>query len=67
MKVLILVLFFIGIILAIIGFYDNKFNVPTTKIVYQYIDQSIEEYQKGDQQKVYKMFEPMFQDNPILV
>lgn len=66
MKVLLIILFFLGIILTIIGYYQGQSFCPKDKVVYKFIDESLEERQKGDQQDVYGMFEYLFQDRSIL-
>ena len=65
MRTYILVLFFIGIILTIIGYYESK-ELPAPKVVYKFVDQTIEEAQKGGGPSVYNNFITMFSDPPIL-
>lgn len=66
MKDQLLVLFFLGIIMIIIGYYRGL-ESPAPKIVYKYVDKTIEEAQKGGQESVYSMFIQMFEDPPLLV
>ena len=66
MKDHLLVLFFLGLIMIIIGYYRTK-QVPPPKIIYKYVDKTIEEAQKGGQESVYNMFINMFEDPPLLV
>jgi hypothetical protein len=61
----ILVLFFIGVILTIIGYYKSIQDNCKTKTIYKYIDQSIEEAQKGGQYSPYNKFIHMFTDKPL--
>ena len=67
MKNYILVLFFLGIIMTIIGYHESSPNCPKSKTVYKFIDQTIEEAQKGGQPSVYNQFITMFSDPPILI
>jgi len=66
MKTYVLVLFFLGIIMTIIGFNQSK-QAPQGKIVYKFVDKSIEEAHKGGQESVFNMFAPMFTDPPLLI
>lgn len=66
MKQYILVLFFIGIIFTIIGYYESSKSCEKPKIIYKYVDQTIEEAQKGGQPSVYNQFLTLFSDPPIL-
>lgn len=66
MRTYILVIFFFGIIMTIIGHYQSK-TMPQGKIVYKFIDQTIEESQKGGQDSVFNNFVTMFSDPPILL
>ena len=67
MKQYLIVLFFLGIIMSIIGHYQANTNCPKEKIVYKFMDKSIEEAQKGGQESVYNQFAPMFTDPPLLI
>ena len=67
MKTYLIVLFFLGIIITIIGHYQANSNCPKEKIVYKFMDQSIEEAQKGGTKSVYNEFIPMFVDPPLLI
>lgn len=66
MKTYILVLFFLGIIMTIIGHYQAK-QIPEGKIVYKFVDQTIEEAQKGEQESVFNKYISMFTDPPLLI
>lgn len=67
MKIYILTLFFLGIIISIIGYYESYTSCPKQKIIYKFIDKSIEEAQKDQQGSVYNKFINMFVDSPILI
>ena len=67
MRIYILVLFFFGIIMSIIGYYQSQPNCPKTKIVYKFVDSTVEEAQKSGQDSVYNNFITMFSDPPILI
>jgi len=67
MEKYIITLFFIGIIMAIIGYYENKhINIPI-KIEYKFIDKTIEEAQKDTQEVPSVIFKNLFDSAPILV
>ena len=66
MRTYVIVIFFLGIIMTIIRHYQSK-QAPAGKIVYKFVDQSIEEAQKGGQESVFNQFVPMFTDPPILI
>lgn len=67
MKLILISLFFIGIIFFIIGFYMNREQeYNNKKIVYKFLDQTIEEAQNGDRISLVSKFNPMFQDASIL-
>lgn len=61
----VLVIFFIGIILTIVGYYEGQ-ESPAPKVIYKYVDSTIEEAQKGGQQSVFNTHIQMFSDPPIL-
>jgi len=65
MKSLIIILFFVGIILTIIGYYQGKNNCPINKIKYKFIPKTIEEDQAYPQ-SVYKMYQKMFSQPSLL-
>ena len=66
MKVLLIIVFFLGIIITLLGYFKSQTYCPKEKIVYRFVDQTLEERQKGDKQDVYGMFEYMFQNRSIL-
>ena len=66
MKTYILVLFFLGIIFTIIGYYESIKNCGRTKTIYKFVDQTIEEAQKGGQPSVFNQYITLFSDPPIL-
>ena len=45
MKILLISLFFFGIILSIIGYYRNRSHCPKQKVKYMFIPQTLEEKQ----------------------
>ena len=68
MNLLILVLFFIGIIVFLLGYFNSNQTCPKPKTVYKYIDRTLAEAQMGpDKQDVYDKFKPMFTQPPIIV
>lgn len=67
MKEYLIVLFFLGIITTIIGFYESNVRCPKVKTEYRFLDKSIEEAQKGGQESVYNKFSGMFSDPPLLI
>ena len=67
MKTYLIVLFFLGIIITIIGHYQANSNCAKEKIVYKFMDKTIEEAQKSGQESVYNLFAPMFVDPPLLI
>jgi hypothetical protein len=66
MDILIIVLFFLGIIMAVIGYYQSFQQCPKQKIEYRFMDKTIEEAQKGDKIDVWNEFKDMFTSPPIL-
>ena len=66
MKLLLLSFFFIGIIMIILGFYTSQYDKPKTKIIYKFLDQTIEEKQQGDKESLLKLYQSMFKDHSIL-
>ena len=67
MKTYLIVLFFLGIIITIIGHYQANSNCAKEKIVYKFMDKTIEEAQKSGQESVYNKFSDMFVDPPLLI
>jgi hypothetical protein len=67
MRTYVLVLFFLGIIMTIIGYYEGTTNSLKTKTIYKYVDSTLEEAQKGGQPSVFNNFVTMFSDPPILI
>lgn len=62
-----IILFFVGIIMAIIGYYENKTINTTSKIEYKFLDKSIEEAQKDKDVGPFEIFKSMFVDPPLLI
>ena len=67
MKTYLIVLFFLGIIMTIIGHYQSNTNCPKEKIIYKFMDKTIEEAQKGGVPSTYNMFATLFTDPPLLI
>jgi hypothetical protein len=67
MNNLLLILFFVGIIMTIIGFYENQKNNIKPKIEYKFIDKTLEEAQKDKDLGPYAIFKSMFVDPPLLI
>jgi len=67
MEKYIITLFFIGLIITIIGYYENKTKNIPTKIEYKFIDKTIEEAQKDTQEVPSVIFKNLFNDAPIIV
>lgn len=67
MEKIVIILFFVGIILTIIGYYENKKNNIKSKIEYKFIDKSLEEAQKDLDKGPYEIFKSMFVDPPLLI
>lgn len=61
MKLLVIVLFVIGITLVLNGYYRNTMQCPSERIVYRYIPKSFAQEQL-DSVKVSDIFQPMFRD-----
>jgi len=67
MEKYLITLFFIGLILIIIGYYENKQQNIPTKIEYKFIDKTIEEAQKDKQEVPSVIFKNLFNSAPILI
>jgi regulatory protein YycI of two-component signal transduction system YycFG len=65
MKLFLIILFFLSIIITIIGYYQSIGNKPN-KIEYRFIDRNINEIQKQDNLSIYNTFQNMFKETPIL-
>lgn len=64
MKLTLIVLFFVGIIISILGYYRNK-DFDDRKVEYRFISKGIEELY-ATQKSTYQIFKPMFESLPIL-
>ena len=62
-----IILFFIGIIMTLIGYYENNKNNNIPKVEYKFIDKSLEEAQKDKDVGPYQIFKNMFVDPPLLI
>lgn len=67
MEKYLITLFFIGLILTIIGYYENKNKNIPTKVEYKFIDKTIEEAQKDTQDVTSVIFKNLFNSAPIIV
>tara|TARA_B110000285_G_C14951784_1_gene527160 strand:- start:447 stop:650 length:204 start_codon:yes stop_codon:yes gene_type:complete len=67
MEKYLITLFFIGLILTIIGYYENKNKNIPTKVEYKFIDKTIEEAQKDTQDVPSVIFKNLFNSAPIIV
>lgn len=61
MRLLIVSLFFMGIIMAIIGYYKANSECPLQKTKYKFIPRTLEEEQASNT-SVYAIFKGMFED-----
>ena len=59
MRLLIVSLFFIGIIMSVVGYYQASSSCPIQKIKYKFIPKTLEEEQ-AVQTSVYSIFKDMF-------
>jgi len=59
MRLLIVSLFFIGIIMSVVGYYQANSSCPIQKIKYKFIPKTLEEEQ-AVQTSVYSIFKDMF-------
>ena len=62
-----IILFFVGIIMTLIGYYENKKNNIISKVEYKFIDKSLEEAQKDKDIGPYQIFKNMFVDPPLII
>lgn len=59
MKLLVIVLFVIGITLVLNGYYRNNMRCPAERIVYRFIPKTLED-ESASSVKVSDIFQPMF-------
>lgn len=67
MKAEILVIFFMGIIISIIGYYTSMTQCTPSKNTVRFVDRTVEEAQKDAPQNLNQLYQPMFQDAPVLI
>lgn len=67
MDLIIITLFFLGILMFVIGYFQSKQHCPKPKTVIKFIDYTLAEKQMiQDQEGVYHRFIDMFTEQPIL-
>lgn len=68
MDLLVITLFFLGILMFVIGYFQSKNHCPKPKTIVKFIDYTLAEQQMiQDQEGVFNKFLDMFTQNPILV
>lgn len=68
MDLIIITLFFLGILMFVVGYFQSNHNCPKPKTIVKFIDYTLAEQQMlQDQEGVYKKFLDMFTQAPILV
>ena len=68
MELIIIVLFFMGILMFVTGYFQSNQHCPKPKTVVKFIDYTLAEQQMlQDQEGVYRKFLDMFSQTPILV
>lgn len=68
MELIIIVMFFMGVIMFVTGYFQSKQHCPKPKTVVKFIDHTLAEQQMmQDQEGVYEKFLDMFTQQPILV
>lgn len=68
MELIIIVLFFMGLLMFVIGYFQSKQHCPKPKTVVKFIDYTLAEQQMmQDQEGVYMKFLDLFTQQPILV
>ena len=68
MELIIIVLFFMGILMFVTGYFQSNQHCPKPKTVVKFIDHTLAEQQLlQDQEGVYNRFLDMFTMQPILV
>ena len=67
MELVIITLFFLGILMFVIGYFQSKQNCPKPKTIVKFIDYTLAEQQMlQDQEGTYRRFLDMFTEQPIL-
>ena len=54
-----------GFFLIVIGYYERKKHIHHKKIVYKFIDQTIDEQHARQQEDVYNQYSTMFTDRSL--
>ena len=68
MELIIIVLFFMGILMFVTGYFQSNQHCPKPKTVVKFIDHTLAEQQLlQDQESTYERFLDMFSMSPILV
>ena len=68
MDLIIITLFFLGVLMFVIGYFQSKQNCPKPKTIVKFIDYTLAEQQMlQDQEGVYKRFLNLFNSQPILI
>lgn len=68
MELIIIILFFMGILMFVIGYFQSKQHCPKPKTVIKFIDYTLAEQQMlQNQESTYERFHDLFTQQPILV
>lgn len=68
MDLIIVTLFFLGIIMFVVGYFQSKQHCPKPKTIVKFIDYTLAEKQMlQDQEGAYRRHLDMFTETPILV
>jgi hypothetical protein len=68
MDLVIITLFYLGILMFVIGYFQSKQHCPKPKTVVKFIDYTLAEQQLiQNQEGVYERFLDMFSQQPILI
>ena len=68
MDLIIITLFFLGILMFVVGYFQSKQHCPKPKTVVKFIDYTLAEQQMlQDQEGVYNRFIDLFTQQPILI
>lgn len=68
MDLIIIVLFFMGLLMFVVGYFQSGQQCPKPKTIVKFIDHTLAEKQMlEDQEGVYLRFLDMFTEQPILI
>lgn len=68
MELIIITLFFLGVLMFVVGYFQSNQQCPKPKTVVKFIDYTLAEQQMiQDQEGVYNRFLDMFTMQPILI